>query len=210
MITKWKHDRDASQMPLSGFERIQLKRLCEIAKRLDMRLAIPASSSNFSMRSGSEEVLITRSGLHKRLITPSSFLRVRLTGQAVNLQCPKPSDETLLHCALYKMFSEAQFVVHCHPIEIEQMNSPKHCIEGHELLKALGLKDHNTSLNLPVFANSQNMSELALNLPKSKKEIFLAKGFVLQQHGIYVWGNTLEGALWHLEAILHLSKLAAS
>jgi methylthioribulose-1-phosphate dehydratase len=207
MITKWKHGRDAGLLPLGGWERIQLKKLCAVARRLDSRLAIPASSSNFSWRRAPDEIFITRSGLHKRLIEPDSFLRVNLKGKTISAASPKPSDETLLHCALYATQHEANVVLHCHAPEMEFLSAPNWTIPGHELLKALGFQDHTTPLRFPVLPNDQNMETLAKRTQELSNEIILSKGFLLQNHGLYCFGKTLEHALCHLEALLHLAKI---
>ena len=204
--------RDASFCLLSLRERIELKRLCAVARRLDSVQAIPATSSNFSLRAGANAFLISRSGIHKRLLEPSHFIRAHLTGMPVNIQAPKPSDETLLHAMLYKNLPSAGAIVHCHARELEFLRAPKYLLEGHELLKALGTPDHETDVVLPVFKNSQNMAELAqhleqnlfgvaANVPQSSLPVF---GFMLERHGIYIVGKNIAEAELRTEALLHL------
>ena len=48
------------------------------------------------------------------------------------------------------------------------------------------------------------MKALSAKVLKLEKQVQAAKGFALQQHGIYVWGSSAESALCHLEALLHL------
>ena len=202
---------DASgQCPLTLLEQIQLNTLCEIAVRLDARLAIPATSSNFSMRSEGRGFLVSRSGKHKRNLNPSDFLLVNQAGQAVATVAPKASDETLLHALIYKHFPHVNVVLHCHAPELEKASSPGVQLDGHELLKALGVPDHKTTFNIPVYPNNQDMAVLA---KKIEQKQFSSESthngpvfFILAQHGIYCGWNTLERSEAALEAVLHLLK----
>lgn len=215
--------KDASFFPLTLLEKIELHKLCKTAKRLDKRYAIPATSSNFSLRATENSFFITKSGLHKRNLNPSHFIRVDLSGKALHSQAPKPSDETLLHALIYKNFFNAHSVLHCHAPELELVtlkgteqlnkdNAQKHIgyfrIKGHELLKAIGFKSHNEDFLLPVIQNEQNMSYLALEIEKyffaQQPPIFPICAFILENHGIYCFGNSVTQAELRLEALLHL------
>lgn len=211
MKTFIKHRSDASFFALSLNEQVQLKKLCGVARRLDNAFCIPATSSNFSLRATPNTALMSRSGLHKRLLTPRDFIRINFEGQALRKQSPKPSDETLLHTVIYKMLPEIGCVLHCHPEAIEELDEPGIKIEGHELLKILGFKDHNSPLFLNTFANDQDMSRLAIRVEKqfhvSSIESSLRHGiFVLAHHGIYCAGKSVDQAEARLEAVIHLLK----
>jgi len=210
MKTVWKYKRDATFFPLSAWERVNLSKLCALARRLDARLAIPATSSNFSMRTRTDidvdlgAFLITRSGLHKRLITPGHFLRVDVAGSPLHPLAPKPSDETLLHAMIYAKFPSAKAVVHCHAPELEKCRAPVFVLEGHELLKALGLRTHQESFPLAVFPNNQDMGALVKLIEPRLGEAALKVGFVLEKHGLYCIGADIDQAAMRLEALLHL------
>ena len=199
--------KDASFCPLSLYERIELKRLCAAARRLDTMQAIPATSSNFSLRSSKSTFLISRSGIHKRLLEPAHFIRTNLAGEPVHPLSPKPSDETLLHALLYKHLPQVGSIVHCHARELEFLRAPEHRFEGHELLKALGKSNHEEPLDFPVFKNSQDMIALAKLIEKNLFEESTLRsvfGFMLERHGIYVVGKNVAQAEMRLEALLHL------
>lgn len=205
MRTINKFQKDATFFPLSLKERIDLKNICEFAERLDARQAIPATSSNFSIRASTESFLISRSGIHKRHLNPSSFLRVNLRGKPMSIIAPKPSDETLLHALIYRNIPDANVVIHCHAPELELLRAPHHSIAGHELLKALEKKTHEEDYNLPVFSNSQDMEKLSLDI---EKKLFTKKqsvhAFILESHGIYCLGKNIDETIMRLEALLHL------
>lgn len=211
MRSERRYKFDASgQCPLTLLEQIQLTTLCEIAVRLDSRLAIPATSSNFSLRSTGRGFFVSRSGKHKRMLNPSDFLLVNQNGQAIAPIAPKASDETLLHALTYKHCPDVNVVLHCHAPELEKASPPGVQFDGHELLKALGVQDHKTTLNVPVYPNSQDMTALAKKIEQKQFATESVRNgpvlFILAQHGIYCGWNTLDRSEGALEAVLHLLK----
>ncbi len=201
-----KHRRDASFFILSSFEIFKLKQLCHLATYLDSRKAIPATSSNFSLKTSNNDFLISRSGIHKRDLNPSQFVRVNIDGDPLNSISPKPSDETLLHSLIYKNFNHANVVAHIHAPEFEKFTYPKKIFLGHELLKAFGIKSHTENFELPVFENSQDMKGLYLTINNFLSENKLHNiAFMLEKHGIYCFGSSIEQVQNYLEAFLHLS-----
>ncbi len=225
MRTYKKIIKDSSFFPLSLYETIELNHLCNAAKRLDIRLAIPATSSNFSIRTKESALLITKSGLHKRNLNPSHFIRTNLHGNPLHPQSPKPSDETLLHSMIYRNSNHSNAILHCHAPELELITIDKSellthdknekeyllsghfKLQGHEILKALGLKNHLEDFYLPVIQNDQDMKKLSVFIEKHffahKQKIPLC-AFLLEKHGIYCFGNSVHQAELRLEAILHL------
>lgn len=205
LITSKKYIRDGSGFYYSLQELQNVQTLCEIAKRLDKRHALPATSGNLSVRTSPNQFLITRSGYHKKYSNPVHFLRINIEDAlpAAHI-APKPSDETKLHATIYSLFPDVNSIVHCHPQNLNSLKSPEHTFEGHELLKALGYKSHDEAFSLPVFKNSQDMDKLAIEIKKyfsqSKNKIVCA--FHLEEHGIYCFGKTPEDAMNKLEVFL--------
>lgn len=227
MRTYKKIIKDSSFFPLSLYETIELNHLCNAAKRLDRRFAIPATSSNFSIRPKKENVLlITKSGLHKRNLNPSHFIRTNLAGVPLHSQSPKPSDETLLHAMIYRNLNTVNAVLHCHAPELESVTLEKSklltsnenkqplcgyfILHGHEILKALGLKTHLEDFYLPIIQNDQDMEKLSNVIEKNffahQQKLPLC-AFLLENHGIYCFGNSVHQAELKLEAILHLLNI---
>lgn len=190
---------------LSLLEQLELKKICEIAVWLDKRQAIPATSSNFSYKRNENSFLITRSGMHKRNITPAHFIDVDLQGNALSRTFLKPSDETLLHAMVYRNFPNAKVVLHCHAKEFEKVTKPSHTLLGHELLKAVGFKTHTQDLVLPVFENSQDMEKLSEEIESyySQNKHPNHFAFILERHGVYCFGSSVDQARYHLEVLLH-------
>lgn len=196
--------RDASLFFLSRKEYIDLKELCSLAKYLDNRHAIPATSSNFSLRSCTSSFLISKSGVHKRDLNPTQFVRVNLEGKALSPISPKPSDETLLHALVYNLFPDANVVAHCHAKEFEKLRCPEHIFPGHELLKVFGFKDHKQIFHLPVFENRQDIENLSKQVEKYLRNFDkFVTAFMIENHGIYCFGKDIKKVQNYLEVFMY-------
>jgi methylthioribulose-1-phosphate dehydratase len=167
----------------------------------------PATAGNFSGRIDERHATITVSGRDKGRLTDRDFLLVDLDGTVVDGQ-GKPSAETPLHLQLYRHDPKIRAVLHTHsPNQTVAGRVLAHegaiRFEGYELLKAFaGVGTHATSVELPVFANTQDMAELAgivdARLARSAGGPLF--GYLIEGHGIYAWGTDLADAVRHLEA----------
>jgi len=180
----------------------------------------PATSSNFSHRLDAQHAAITVSGKDKGRLTPDDIMVVDMDGQPVGTTL-RPSAETLLHTQLYARFPEVNCVLHTHSM-VQTVASRLYAAEGrihldgYELLKALhGNTTHDTALDLPVFPNTQDMPELAAQV-EAALDAGPMWGYLIDGHGLYAWGRSLDEARRHLEAFefllgceLELRKLRA-
>lgn len=164
----------------------------------------PATSSNFSHRLDDQHAAITVSGRDKGRLVEDDIMVVDFDGRPVGRQL-RPSAETLLHTQLYRRYPEIGCVLHTHsPVQTiasrlfaGQGHIP---LEGYELLKAFeGNTTHETALDVPVFANTQDMNVLAAQV-----DALLDKqcmwGYLIDGHGLYAWGRNMAEARRHLEA----------
>jgi methylthioribulose-1-phosphate dehydratase len=164
----------------------------------------PATSSNFSHRLDDRHAAITVSGKDKGRLVEDDIMVVDFDGRPVGRQL-RPSAETLLHTQLYRRYPEIGCVLHTHsPVQTiasrlfaGQGHIP---LEGYELLKAFeGNTTHETALDVPVFANTQDMNVLAAQV-----DALLDKqcmwGYLIDGHGLYAWGRNMAEARRHLEA----------
>lgn len=164
----------------------------------------PATSGNFSARLDAQHVAITVSGRDKGRLTGDDIMVVDLDGHP--LECGrKASAETLLHAQLYKRDARTGCVLHTHS-QVQTLTSLLYAdagrirLQGYELLKAFsGISTHETTVDVPVFANTQDMRVLA-----SQVDVWLdqqpAWGYLIAGHGLYAWGNDIAEARRHLEA----------
>jgi methylthioribulose-1-phosphate dehydratase len=175
------------------------------ARALAARGWAPATAGNFSGRIDDRHATITVSGRDKGKLTENDFLLVDLDGQVVEGQ-GRPSAETPLHLQLYRHDPKVRAVLHTHSTNqtvagrvLAHEGSIR--FEGYELLKAFsGVGTHETSVELPVFANTQDMGELVRRVEARLAAGDRLFGYLIEGHGIYAWGVDLEDAVRHLDA----------
>jgi methylthioribulose-1-phosphate dehydratase len=181
----------------------------------------PATSSNFSHRLDAAHAAITVSGRDKGRLVEADIMVVDVEGKAVGSD-HRPSAETLLHTQLYRRFPQIGCVLHTHS-PVQTIASRLYAgaghvrLEGYELLKALhGNHTHDTAVDLPVFANTQDMTVLAAQVDALLDRAPLW-GYLIDGHGLYAWGRDMAEARRHLEAFefllhceLELRKLRAT
>lgn len=164
----------------------------------------PATSSNFSRRMDASHVAITVSGRDKGRLTEGDVMVVDLDGRPV-ATTQKSSAETLLHTQLYKRFADVGCVLHTHSltqtVASRVFAGVGHVrLDGYELLKALaGNSTHETTLDLPVLPNTQDMPELAAQV-EALLDAGPMWGYLIEGHGLYAWGRDMPEARRHLEA----------
>jgi len=130
---------------------------------------------------------------------------IDMEGRAVGTTA-RPSAETLLHTQLYRRFTEVNAVLHTHSrtqTVASRLFAPAGVIriEGYELIKAIaGHTTHATHIDLPIFANTQDMPELVERVDvwiRTDKPLY---GYLIDGHGIYTWGRDMTEAERHIEA----------
>lgn len=165
----------------------------------------PATSGNYSTRLNSNCLAVTRSGVHKRDLTPADLMVVDLDGRA--LSEGKPSAETLLHCQLYRLDADIGAVLHIHSpaatvISRIHAQAGEVRLVGYELIKALaGRTTHDDEIRISVLPNDQDMARLAQKVEPLWPNMKAAWAYLIAGHGMYVWGRDLNEAARHLEAI---------
>ncbi len=196
---------DATQIPYDGARLRELAQLL-IGNIRELAKAgwTPATSSNFSHRLDGTHAAITVSGRDKGRLVEDDIMVVDFDGKAVGRPL-RPSAETLLHTQLYRRFPEVGCVLHTHsPVQTiaSRLYAPQgHLrLEGYELLKAFhGNSTHETAIDVPVFANTQDMDVLAAQVD-ALLDTQCLWGYLIDGHGLYAWGRDMAEARRHLEA----------
>ena len=166
---------------------------------------VPATSGNFSARLDTASAIVTASGKHKGRLSPTDFIAVDLHANPIS--DGKPSAETELHTRLYAQFPAIGAVLHCHSPKVTVIskalpNAQVITLADYELLKAFdGVDTHATSIDIPIFDNTQDISVLA-----KEAENYLAAqpncpGYLIRGHGVYCWGKDLDSCMRNLEAL---------
>lgn len=178
--------------------------LVETGRRLDARGWAPATAGNYSARLDDGSFAVTVSGRHKGRLTEADIMRVDTEGRS--LDGGKPSAETALHLALYRLFPEAGAVLHGHSPQAVGLSrafplAREWVIEGHELLKAYpGFTTHEASARLPIVDNSQDMAAIDAAVTPSLLAPGAIPAYLIRAHGLYAWGKDLDEAERVLEA----------
>jgi methylthioribulose-1-phosphate dehydratase len=180
--------------------------LCNAGSFIDDKGWVPATSGNFSARLPDGTIAITTSGKHKgRLRTEDIML---IDSDANSLDGKRPSAETLLHTSLYKRYPAIKAVLHPHSINsilVSKLYSTPIVLKDYELLKAFnGITTHESRIEIPVFANDQDIPRLAKVIDKYLEKIEICFGYIIAGHGPYTWGTSIPEALRHLEALDYL------
>lgn len=173
---------------------------------------VPATSGNFSVRIDAETIAITRSGVDKGRLEASDILIQSLGSPLL----PGSSAEALLHVDHYRAHPATGAIFHTHSpyatvIGRAYFSAGAVWLTGWELQKALsGVKTHETAVEVPIFANDQDIAALsarvsarfATTLPAEHAGLpaLRAPGYLLAGHGIYAFGANPFEAFRHLEA----------
>ena len=194
--------------PTLPYDAARLGRLAQLLieniRELSQAGWTPATSSNFSHRLDEAHAAITVSGRDKGRLVEGDIMVVHLDGRAVGSQ-HRPSAETLLHTRLYRRFPDVGCVLHTHSkvqTVASRLFAPEGRVrlEGYELLKAFhGNSTHETAVEVPVFANTQDMTVLAAQVDEvlDRQPLW---GYLIDGHGLYAWGRDMAEARRHLEA----------
>ena len=170
---------------------------------------IPATSGNFSIRIDVTHAAITASGGDKTKLTADGVIIAEIDGAPH----PRASAEAPLHLALYRGSPEIGAVAHVHSMaavlaSLHFQPAGHVRLEGLELLKAFrGTTTHEAALDVPIFANTQDMDGLAVEVEKRLKSEPLGFGLLLAGHGLYAWGRDTADTLRHLDAFDYLFTL---
>ncbi|MBL1211276.1 MAG: methylthioribulose 1-phosphate dehydratase [Geminocystis sp. GBBB08] len=181
--------------------------IIETANFLHSKGWTPATSSNFSQRLDNSYCAITVSGKDKGRLTSDDIMVVDFEGKPQHDK--KPSAETLLHTSLYALDESIGAVLHTHSLNSNLLSilteNSSWRLEGYELLKAFsGIATHESAINVPIFANTQDIATLADKVIEYLHQNIPCWGYLIRGHGIYTWGRDMASALRHLEAMEYL------
>ena len=164
----------------------------------------PATSSNYSARLTSAEVLLTVSGKHKGQLAPDDLLAVDMAGNSLE-EGKKPSAETLLHTQLYRWKPEIGAVLHTHSVNATVLSrlalGDSLVFADYELQKAFsGISSHESQVLVPIFDNDQDIARLAARVQPWLDAHPDCVGYLIRGHGLYTWGEKMSDALRQVEA----------
>lgn len=184
---------------------LQLPALVEACHWLGAKGWAPATGGNMSVRENADWCWLSESGKDKGSLTVDDFLQVEIaTDRAPSGR--KPSAETGLHTLIYRLYPEANAVLHVHTVNatvlsrVEKLTTLK--LAGYEMQKSLsGETSHLDTVSIPVFDNDQDIPALARRIEIYARQTPLRYGFLLRGHGLTCWGRSVAEARRHLEGL---------
>jgi len=178
------------------------KQICDLSKRFYDKGWCVATSGNFSARLDGQKILITVTGKDKGRLSESDVIVIPAEKGSAPTNA---SAEAQLHRQIYLARPDANAVLHLHsPFAtiISMLGKEVIILEDYEMLKAIhGVTTHEHRETVPVFPNSQNITEVASAAKKYLAEHPSTDAFLLSGHGLYTWGEDLEEAARHVEAL---------
>ncbi len=187
------------------------QQLVDAGRFISQRGWVPATSGNFSARLSDGRIAITVSGRHKGRLTVDDIMVIDTEGNALDGQ--RASAETLLHTAIYRRYPDVNAVLHPHSpgaTLVSRHHRDALVLENYELLKALpGVTTHETRVTIPIFANDQDIARLAEGVDRWIDQNGDIHGYIIESHGFYTWGDNVDAALRHLEALEFLFEIEA-
>lgn len=191
-----------------------LLKLTALIKELNLKGHNIATSGNYSLKFSDQidRAYISESGIDKSQFCVTNLFEIYMDSFLPVLdenKGRKPSDETAIHMMIYKIIGSG-CVLHSHFIEsllIAEMYPHKDIItlSDLEMIKAFkGIKSHQDSINVLLVPNTQEIKELSIKMEKVITNTSNCFALILRGHGVYVWGETVDSAKRHLEALQYI------
>ncbi len=185
--------------------------LAEIAHLFYGRGWMAGTAGNLSLRGEDGSFWITASGKLKGRLRREDFLRVAPGGEVLERGRPedRPSAETSLHDAIYRLVPEARACFHVHSIP---GNVAARLAEGGslrlpplEMIKGFGIWEEEPEVALAVFPNHAHVPRIAEEVvARFAAEPPRVPGFLIRDHGLTAWGRGADAALNHVELFEYL------
>ena len=194
--------------------------LVEIARDFHARGWMAGTAGNLSAREDDNHFWITASGKPKGRLDERDFLLVRVAdGNIVErLRAEdKPSAETSIHAALYRLFSDARACLHGHIVEAviaadrTKQGAKSMRLPAIEMLKGFDIWQQNPKVDLPLFENILDVTKIAAGIEKRfRKKAPPLTALMVRAHGPTVWGKSLQEAYNRFEILDFLLRYAAA
>jgi methylthioribose-1-phosphate isomerase/methylthioribulose-1-phosphate dehydratase len=191
--------------------------LADLAKALYLRGWMDGTAGNLSARSADgDSALITASGRGKGQLTRDDMVLVEATtGRPRAANGLKPSAETAIHAALYRVIPDCRAVVHAHcpyattvAAQAARTGAPAVHFTEFEIIKGFGLADP-AEVTVPVFPNWAQVPRIADDIAAYYATLGsnVAPALLIGHHGATAWGPTPEVARNRLECLEALCQL---
>ncbi len=193
--------------------------LVEIARDFHARGWMAGTAGNLSAREDPRHFWITASGVPKGRLDEDDFLLVRIDdGQTVEARDPRgrPSAETAIHRAIYKLFPDAGACLHGHGVEMclaaarAKPGAKALRLPAIEMIKGFDIWEKNPKVDLPLFENRLDVTEIADAIAARFAKTPPPLGaLMVRAHGPTVWGKGLQDAYNRFEVLEFILRYLA-
>ncbi len=179
-------------------------------------VATAGNLSVFDRASG--EFWITSSGKHKGRLQEEDFICMSLDGKILRETTNKPSAETSIHQVIYSQIPSASVVLHVHTVTscklhfgLQKFNpAARFLLPNVEILKAFGDFREEPNFSAIVTFNHGSVSDISRDLETAIREHPSdVPFFLIENHGLTVWGKSVEDANKNLEAAEFILQVMA-
>ncbi|NUL35987.1 methylthioribulose 1-phosphate dehydratase [Kosakonia sacchari] len=189
-------------------DNLQLQQLVAACHWIGAQGWAPATGGNMSVRQDADWCWLSESGKDKGSLTTGDFLQVSIADNHAP-SGRKPSAETGLHTLIYRLYPDANAVLHVHTVNATVLSrvekSPALHLSGYEMQKSLsGQTSHLDTVPVAIFDNDQDIDALAARIADYAQTHPLRYGFLLRGHGLTCWGRDVAEARRHLEGLAFL------
>lgn len=193
-------------MPANDLPTGPAEELAETGRAFYQRGWTLGTSGNFSVLLARKpfRLFITAGGNEMGTLDETNFLE--LDDDAEILQgFGRPSDETLLHLAIYRLRPRARCILHSHSVWGTVLADKLFVdgsinLHGYEVLKGLsGVNSHDHTERIPIVENSDDNVAQAHVISNVLLEAGDIHGIFIRRHGLFAWGETVAQARRHVE-----------
>lgn len=181
--------------------------LCALLRDFHGRGWVSGTGGGICARADDETLWLAPTGVHKELLEPRDFFRVRIDDGTI---ADRPADAGFApsECApIFRAITQgtgARSVLHSHALSAvlaaDLARDGVLAISGFEMLKGLGISNRETH-EVAVVANTERESELseAIATTVADARFASARGIMVADHGCYLWGQDVAEAKKHAE-----------
>lgn len=177
-----------------------ISQLIDVCHRLYARGMVTAMDGNVSIRLSSGNILTTRSGVNKGMVTVNDFVELSPEGKQL-VGGRKPSTEVGMHLYIYKQRQDVHAVVHAHPTYATGFATARIALDGcvfPEVIVGMG------AIPLAEYA-TPSTTEVAESLSPYIRN---SDAILLTNHGAVTYGPNLYDAYFKMEKVEHAAHIS--
>lgn len=184
---------------LHAVDNLVQSHLVDVCHRLYEHGMVTATDGNVSVRLANGNIIATRSGINKGMVTGSDLVELTISGEQVGGD-GKPSTEMGMHMFIYQQRPDVRAVVHAHPVYATGFATARIALDAcvfPEVIVGMG------AIPLADYA-TPSTGEVAASLAPFVKT---ADAILLANHGVVTYGGELYDAYFKMEKVEHAAHI---